>query len=447
MKYRFWILTAALIVLNLLVAGSAGAQQQLIVRTTSLPLLKQACLLNSCQITGNLDGTLDQLFLVTVPNALPLKTIEGILKLVPGVVDVEVNSLLNIGGSVPLESVPNGLYERSLVNYYGAPVWTGYAQQPASAIIQLPEAQSQFSVSGKAIVADIDTGVDFTHPALHNVLLQGYDFTRNQPGGNEMADVSNPAAGNCSACQTAGVDQSSAAVLDQSTAAVLDQSTAAVLDSPQYQDFGHGTMVLGVVHMVAPTAQLMPLKSFSSNGTGDLSNILAAIYYAVQNHANVINMSFDFGTSYSNELAQAIAYAEKSGVVCVASAGNEGESAVVYPAGLAGVMGVGSTNDTSERSSFSNYGSQDVWVAAPGENIISTYPYDTYASESGTSFSAPMVSGTAALIFQMNSKSNSQEASAAIAQAQPLASQNLGHGLLNVHSALAYIQAVLGSQK
>ncbi|MGA8553199.1 MAG: S8 family serine peptidase, partial [Candidatus Acidiferrales bacterium] len=119
----------------------------------------------------------------------------------------------------------------------------------------------------------------------------------------------------------------------------------------------------------------------------------------------------------------------------------------VYPAGLAGVMGVGSTNDTSERSSFSNYGSQDVWVAAPGENIISTYPYDTYASESGTSFSAPMVSGTAALIFQMNSKSNSQEASAAIAQAQPLASQNLGHGLLNVHSALAYIQAVLGSQK
>jgi subtilisin family serine protease len=438
MKHRFWILSAALIALTLFQAGPAAAQQQLIVRTTSLPLLKQACLLNSCQVVGNLDGTLDQLFLVTVPNALPINVVESVLRLVPGVVDVEVNALLNIGGRVPLQSIPTGLSQRTLVNYYGAPVWTGYAHQPASTIIQLPEAQAEYQAAGQAIVADIDTGVDFTHPALRNVLLQGYDFTRNQPGGNEMLDVSNPAAGSCSSCQTV--------VLDQSTAAVLDQSTAAVLDGSQYADFGHGTMVLGVVHMVAPTAMLMPLKSFGSNGTGELSNILAAIYYGVQSHANVINMSFDFGTSYSSELAQAIAYAEKNGVVCVASAGNESESATVYPAGLAGVMGVGSTNDANQRSSFSNYGSEDVWVAAPGENIISTYPYDTYASESGTSFTAPMVSGTAALIFQMNSRSNSQEASAAIADAQPLGSQNLGHGLLNVHNALAYMQAVLGSQ-
>jgi subtilisin family serine protease len=447
MKRRIWILTAAIIVLSLFQAGPTAAQQQLIVRSTSLPLLKEACLLNSCQIVGNLDGTVNQLFLVTVPNLIPVNLLENVLKLVPGVVDVEVNSLLSMTPKVPLQYIPLGLYQTNPISYYGAPVWTGYALQPAAAIIQLPEAQAQFKTTGNAIVADIDTGADFTHPALKNVLLQGYDFTRNQVGGNEMADVTSPTVSSCSTCPKAGVDQSTAAVLDQSTAAVLDQSTAAVLDSPQYSDFGHGTMVLGVVHMVAPTAMLMPLKSFSSNGTGDLSNIIAAVYFAVQNKANVINMSFDFGSSYSSELAQAIAYAEKNGVVCVASAGNEGSSAVVYPAGLAGVMGAGSTNDSNQRSSFSNFGSQDVWVAAPGENIISTYPYDTYASESGTSFTAPMVSGTAALIFQMSTKSNAQEVSAAIAQAQALPSQNLGHGLLNVQNALAYIQAVLAVQK
>jgi subtilisin family serine protease len=439
---RLWILAAALIAFSFFQATPVAAQQQLIVRSTDLGLLKDACILNACQIVQTLDGTVGQLFLVDVPSILPIQTLENILKLVPGVLDVEVNSLLNLGGKVPLGSIPNGLNERTPVNYFGNMVWTGYANQPASLMIQLPEAQGQFRTPGTVIVADIDTGVDFTHPALHGVLLQGYDFTRNQAGGNEMNDVS------CSACSNAGLDQSTAAVLDQSTAAVLDQSTAAVLDSPGYQDFGHGTMVMGVIHMVAPTAQLLPLKAFSASGGGQLSNILAAIYYAVQNHANVINMSFDFGTSYSSDLAQAIAYAEKNGVVCVASAGNDSESATVYPAGLAGVMGVGSVSATEQRSSFSNYGPADVYVAGPGENVISTYPYDTYASESGTSFTSPMVAGTAALMIQMNGSTTSAEATSAIAKTSALpASDNLGHGLLNVHSALAYMQAVSGAQK
>src|SRR5207248_3133153 len=81
---------------------------------------------------------------------------------------------------------------------------------------------------------------------------------------------------------------------DYSAAAVLEQSTAAVVDgNNQYAAFGHGTMVMGVIHLVAPTAQLLPLKAFKSDGTGTLSDILQAIYYAVQNNANVINMSFD----------------------------------------------------------------------------------------------------------------------------------------------------------
>src|SRR5438132_12744976 len=112
----------------------------------------------------------------------------------------------------------------------------------------------------------------------------------------------------------------SPAIVNQSSAAILHQSSAAILDgNPQYAAFGHGTMVLGVVHLVAPTAQLLPLKAFSSNGTGNLSDILRAIYYAVQQgNANVINMSFDFKTP-STELSKALDYASQQGVVCAAS--------------------------------------------------------------------------------------------------------------------------------
>src|SRR5437868_15076908 len=101
-------------------------------------------------------------------------------------------------------------------------------------------------------------------------------------------------------------DQQSGYV-QQSTAAVLDQSTAAVLDGGPYSAFGHGTMTTGLVHLVAPKAKILPLKAFSSNGTGYLSNIIAALYYAVQHETNVVNMSFDLSTP-SVGLSQAISY-------------------------------------------------------------------------------------------------------------------------------------------
>src|SRR4029077_4465017 len=121
------------------------------------------------------------------------------------------------------------------------------------------------------------------------------------------------------------------------------------------------------IHLVAPSAKLLPLKAFRSDGTGYLSDILQAIFYAVKNHANVINTSFDF-TSYSAELATALDNASQSALICAASAGNDGQREIVYPAALqSDAMGVASTNDMDVRSSFSNYGDAIVWVAAPGE--------------------------------------------------------------------------------
>src|SRR6266567_108412 len=225
------------------------------------------------------------------------------------------------------------------------------------------------------------------------------------------------------------------AQVNQSTAAVLDQSTAAVLDNSQYAAFGHGTMVMGIIHLVAPQAQLLPLKAFSSDGTGYLSNILNAVYYGVQNGANVINMSFDM-TSNSLEFSKAMDYANQNGVICAASAGNDGMEEIVYPAAYQNdVMGVASTSNTDTRSSFSNYGGAVVWVAAPGEAIISTYPFGTYAAGWGTSFSAPFVSGAAALLRNRRSNINEARAAAAVAHAVPIG-PDMGHGRLDLVRAL-----------
>ena len=122
-------------------------------------------------------------------------------------------------------------------------------------------------------------------------------------------------------------------------------------------------------------------------------------------------------------------------MICVASAGNNGEEIQVYPASLNHVMGVASTSDSDTLSSFSNYGPQVVWVGAPGENIVTTYPYDNYASSSGTSFSAPFVSGTAALLVNANSTLTPAAAASAIANAKYISSA-LDHGRLDTYLAV-----------
>src|SRR2546422_6667019 len=101
-----------------------------------------------------------------------------------------------------------------------------------------------------------------------------------------------------------------------------NQSTASILDTTQVpQAFGHGTMVAGIIHLVAPTAQIMPLKAFKADGTSNLFDILRAIYFAVDHGAKVINMSFSMVNS-SPELVRAINYANGHGLICVSSAGN-----------------------------------------------------------------------------------------------------------------------------
>src|SRR5581483_5080011 len=95
--------------------------------------------------------------------------------------------------------------------------------------------------------------------------------------------------------------------------------------------YGHGTMVAGLIHLVAPSARLMPVRVFGNDGTAQLSTILAGFYYAINHGAGIINMSFSM-TAPSTELQNALNTATNMGVVCVAAVGNGGAQVPVYPA-------------------------------------------------------------------------------------------------------------------
>jgi subtilisin family serine protease len=468
MRHRFWAVPILAIFLSSQAASAqgllggllntvgqtlstvlSGQQQGVIVRTNQGLLgLQNICLLSGCTVVRNLDGQ-NQVFLVQPVQGLLPNLLAGVLRLVNGVVDAEVDQVVNIPMSPnnpsTVGTTPSGLWNTYPVNYFGTTVWQGYSTQPATQIVRVFQAQSTFNVTGSGtIVADIDTGVDPTHPALQGVLLQGYDFTRNEPGASELSDPQ-PSNNGCSLCPIVNqysVANPSSSSSNQSSSPALDQSSAALVDGEGGSDFGHGTMVVGIIHLTAPRAMILPLKSFQSNGTGNLSDILRAIYYAVQNQTNVINMSFELA-SPSTELSDAVSYASSNNVILVASAGNDGKQEVVYPAGIKNVMGVASTNDLDQRSSFSNYGNQVVWVAAPGEAIITTYPYGRYSAGWGTSFSAPFVSGTAALLLSAQPKLAPNQAATGIAHAVWIG-PNMGNGRLDVFQS---VQALGVSQR
>ena len=425
---------AVLALLAIAGAQPAAAQNRYIVRTNrGLNSVLGLCLSAGCQVQGALDGAVGQTYLVTSNGNLVSNLLNGTINLLEtllGIQSIEPDKLLSLPQK-PLSNIPSSLNDNLPVNYYGTVVWHGYVAQPATQIIRLNDAQQGFNLSGTGIVAVIDTGVDTNHPVLVPVLLPGYDFTRNQPGASEFLDV--PQLQDQS---TQGSQVQQPVLVQQSSAAILDQSSAAILDGGPYSAFGHGTMTSGLVHLVAPRAQILPLKAFTSDGTAYLSNIVAALYYAVQHHANVVNMSFDVSTP-SAALSQAIANANQNGVILVAAAGNESTSSPVYPAALnSSVMGIASTSDADQLSSFSNYGSTDVWIAAPGEYVVSTFPGGTYASASGTSFSSPLVAGTAALLLQAKPSLNPSNAAAALSHAIQL-TPNLNHGRLDAYQAVS----------
>jgi subtilisin family serine protease len=329
---------------------------------------------------------------------------------------------------------------RTLVSFFGSIVPSNYSTQAASTIIRLDDARAATHLTGAGVVAIIDTGADPNHPALSGVLLPGYDFTRDLSGSSEFADLDPTMAAKLQQSTATILDAqnvmimnpSTAIILDQSTATILDQSTATILDST-YPEFGHGTMVAGIVHLVAPTAKIMPLKAFRADGSSNLSDIVRAIYYAANNGANVISMSFDTPQS-SPALQAAIQYALSKNITLIASSGNDGAKTLVYPASYNSVLGIGSTSNTDVRSTFSNYGSGVALFAAPGEGVITTFPGGWYAAAWGTSFSTPMVAGSAALVLQFRPTSKPGDVINGLSKTKQV--QDMGYGRIDLYQSL-----------
>jgi subtilisin family serine protease len=345
-------------------------------------------------------------------------------------------------------SILDTLPGRTLVSFFGSTVPSNYTTQTATSIIRLGDARTSTKLTGSGTVAIIDTGADLNHPALSGALVTGYDFTRNTLGASELADLDPTVAAQLQQSTTSILDaqntlvlNSAVAILNQSTTSILDQSTTSILDS-SLAEFGHGTMTAGIVHLVAPTAKIMPLKAFRADGSSNLSDIISAIYYAADHGANVISMSFSMGQP-SPSLQAAVQYALTKNVIMIASSGNDGIKTLVYPASYGGVQGIGSSTSNDVRSAFSNYGSGVVTFAAPGEGVITTYPGGNYAAGWGTSFSTPMVAGAAALVLQARPSSKPGDITNALSKTKQIS--DMGYGRIDLYQSLMNVVSSSGT--
>ncbi|WP_329224032.1 type VII secretion-associated serine protease mycosin [Streptomyces sp. NBC_01485] len=175
---------------------------------------------------------------------------------------------------------------------------------------------------------------------------------------------------------------------------------------------GHGTKVAGIIAArpldgtgfvgLAPEATIIPVQQNDAEGHGTTETLAAAIQYAIDAKADVVNISQDTSNAVkpTSDLERVIDTALDAGIVVVASAGNDGLGGNVketYPASYDGVLAVAASDRNNERASFSQSG-DFVGVAAPGVDMISTVPQGGHCSDNGTSFAAPYVAGVAALL-------------------------------------------------
>src|SRR5687768_11897012 len=186
-------------------------------------------------------------------------------------------------------------------------------------------------------------------------------------------------------------------------------------------NYGHGTHVAGIVAAVhnsdgvagvCPSCTVLAGKILNDSGVGSSSGLANGINWAVSNGAKVINMSV--GVRASRTLETAVNNAWSKGVVLVAAAGNGGNQTKIYPAGYPNVIAVATTDNKDAKASWSTYGASWVDIAAPGVNVYSTFPNHpfylakpnnrslNYDVGNGTSMSAPIVAGVAALAWSSN---------------------------------------------
>lgn len=255
--------------------------------------------------------------------------------------------------------------------YLDGTLWALHNTGTPHADIDAPEAWDVLASASNIVVAVLDTGIRYTHEDLAaNMWVNTND---NSHGLNAITGTTDPS-----------------------------------------DDSGHGTMVAGIIGAVGNNSkgvcgvawkvQLMACKCFDSTGHGTLTDTLTCIDYARTNGARLLNASFGFPDSLA--LSNAISSLRDTGIIVAAACGNSGTSVDVdptYPAcyHMDNVVSVAYTTRTDVLAGPSNYGATNVHLAAPGDQIYSTFGAtdNFYFTQSGSSFAAPYVVGSLALML------------------------------------------------
>ena len=379
-------------------------------------------------------------FLITVPSTVDATTIEAIHG--QGQIEASDDSTVafprkgattsSATSSTPTTSLPP---LGSLTDWYGTPARQGYTTQAVVSKIKLLDAFQDTTGSG-ARVALIDTGVDLGHPTLQGVFdggksYVGYNSIPSFLNDTALPQLSQSASDFLQQSASDFLQQSASDFLQQSASDFLQQSASDFLQQSasdflqqSASDFlqasksgvfvsqgqsntlagttlpafiSHGTMMAGLIHLVAPHARIVPFAAFHADGAADEWNIIRAIYDAISAHVDVINMSFETGTA-DKLMQDAIQDAISHGIVVSASAGNDGADILTYPGSFPGVVRVAAVrDDNDQKADFSNFGF-DIGVSATGTRLISTWPGGHWGLVSGTSPAAAVVSGELALL-------------------------------------------------
>lgn len=321
-----------------------------------------------------------QTYKAAIPDGTTIEQIMKQMKVDPDIVWVEPDYIRHAQSIQPDDS-----------SYIGS-------QQSYLSAINLENAWGISTGSKNVVVAVIDSGVNYNHEDLK-------DNIWHNPGeipGNGIDDD-----GNGYVDDVIGWD-----FIDLPAGFAASDEDGTTPDNDPMDVYGHGTFVAGIIGAkgnnntgvagVAWNVGLMVLKAGYKKPDGEgifnSSFISEALYYACDNGADIVNMSFGDGETRSQIEMDALEYCKKQGVLLVAASGNDKKNIVNYPAAYESVIAVAAADSSLQDKAFvSNYGPW-IDITAPGEYLYSTTVDGDYGSKSGTSVATPVVTGVAALI-------------------------------------------------